>query len=118
MEEVLDVEFKFDNDEGRNWGMVEKEEDVVGSADWAEVSNGEDNVNEAVVRRLSCAWVATVVKRPAWDDIADLDIMFSLLFLYSHASTLQCVMINITNVSNNLLGCTGTPCSAGQCRWK
>lgn len=77
LDEDVDIEFKFDNEEGGSWGMVEKDEDVVGSAHRGEERNDEDNVNEAVL-------VAVVVtQRQIWEDMADLvDIIVLLELLF------------------------------------
>lgn len=75
-----DDDIGFDDDDGGNWGKVENDEDVVGSADLVVPSNGEDSDNDAAVIRLSCDCVAVVVKeRQAREDMADIDIILFLL---------------------------------------
>jgi len=77
LDEDVDIEFKFDKEEGGSCVMVEKDEDVVGSAHRVVARNGED------IRRLSCEWIAADGKQRQWEDMADLvDIILLLELLF------------------------------------
>jgi len=75
LDEDVDIEFKFDKGEGGSWVMVEKDEDVVGSAHRVVARNGAD------IRRLSGEWIAVDGKQRQWEDMADLVALDIILLL-------------------------------------